>query len=264
MIRVGTSGFSYPDWKGTFYPADLPRDRWLDYYAASFQALEVNFTYYRLPAAGQLAKMAERSGGLIFTVKAHRDMTHTAAATADDYAALRKALEPLAARERLGCVLAQFPWSFRPSGESREFIAALQRSLGPFPLVVEFRHDSWGDKDTFDYLRGRGIGFCAVDEPRLKGLMPPLCPVTSDTAYVRFHGRNARAWWRHRLPHERYDYLYTRGQLREWVPRIRAMDRQARQTFVFTNNHFEGKAAENARTLRELLAQPGGDPSEGL
>jgi len=256
VILVGTSGFSYPDWKGKFYPEGLPQSRWLHHYASHFSALEVNFTYYRLPGPRQLAAMAEKGGGLVLTVKANRDMTHSGKATEEDYASFRRALEPPAQDGRLGCVLAQFPWAFRPSAGSRGVISSLRRRLAPFPLVVEFRHAYWAAEATFAFLREEGVGFCAVDEPRLRGLFPPLAEVTSPTAYVRFHGRNAGAWWGSEAAHERYDYLYTKSQLREWVPRIGEMEQRAETVFVFTNNHYEGKAAVNAMMLQELLGLP--------
>ena len=83
----------------------------------------------------------------------------------------------------------------------------------------------------------------------------PLAEVTSPIAYLRFHGRNARAWWRHEEPHERYDYLYRRSQLAEWLPRIRAMESRAEKTFLFMNNHYEGKAAVNAGMFLEMLKE---------
>jgi len=256
LILVGTSGYAYADWKGTFYPPGLPdRDR-LDFYARRFTALEVNFTYYRLPAPGQLAAMAERGGGKVtLTVKANREMTHSGKAGEEEFRTFRAALEPLAEKGVLGCVLAQFPWSFRRCPEGRAALKTLRDRLRPFPVVVEFRHASWAAEETFAFLREAGIGFCAVDEPRLKGLFPPLAEVTSPIAYLRFHGRNARAWWRHEEPHERYDYLYRRSQLAEWLPRIRAMESRAEKTFLFMNNHYEGKAAVNAGMFLEMLKE---------
>ena len=255
MILVGTSGFSYTDWRGTFYPAGLPAKEELAFYARHFDALEVNFTYYRLPAPRQLLSIAERGGGrLVLTVKAHSGMTHSGKATDDDWSSFRKALEPIAERGALGAVLAQFPSSFRASPESRAIVGRMKKHLDPFPVSVEFRHVSWAADETFDFLRQEGVGFCAVDEPRLKGLFPAVTAVTSPVAYVRFHGRNGAKWWNHREAHERYDYLYKESQLAEWVPRIREMAGRAERTFVFMNNHYEGKAPANAKMLREMLA----------
>ncbi len=254
MILVGTSGFSYPDWAGKFYPAGLGTGDRLSYYSRHFPALEINFTYYRLPAAGQLAGMADKSAGrVVFAVKANREMTHTGQAREQDYTAFREALEPLAERGLLGCVLAQFPWAFRPSADSLEYLEKLKARLHPFPIVVEFRHAAWAREETFRFLQDQELGFCAVDEPRLKGLFPAIVRATAAVAYVRFHGRNAARWWKHEKASQRYDYLYRREELEEWVPKIRALDREAEKTFVFTNNHFESKAAVNAKMLMEML-----------
>lgn len=255
MIFIGTSGFSYRDWVGPFYPAGTRQAGMLAFYARRFDALEVNFTSYRLPAPGQLVSMAERCGGRVtFSVKAWQGMTHTGEATAADFAAFRAALDPLAAAGVLGAVLLQFPWSFRPGEAGRARVLDLAERLRPLPLVAEFRHRSWVREETFRFLRREGIGFCCVDEPQMDGLLPPTAVATGPTACVRFHGRNAAQWWRHEDPKERYDYLYAREELAAWVPRIRGLDRVAAKTFVFMNNHAEAKAVQNAEMLREMLA----------
>lgn len=253
MILVGTSGFSYPDWHGPFYPDGLPRSGELEYYGRHFSALELNYTYYRIPSPAQAASLASRAGSISLTAKTHRDMTHTGRATDGDFRSFRSAFEPLLEKGNLACLLAQFPWSFKPSPVNRRVIEKLQQRLEPFPLVVEFRCAGWEEDDTIAFLTERGIGFCAVDEPRLRGLFPPVAVATAPIAYVRFHGRNGRAWWNHEKPHERYDYLYTKSQLEEWVPKIKAMDGKAERTFVFTNNHYEAKAIKNAKMLEEML-----------
>lgn len=254
MILVGTSGFSYPDWHGPFYPEGLAKSGELEFYGRHFRALELNYTYYRIPSPSQTASLASRAGKIVLTAKAHRDMTHTGRATDSDFRRFRKALEPLLEKGRLACLLAQFPWSFKPSPVNLRAIEKLQQRIDPFPLAVEFRRSGWEEGDTMEFLAERNIGFCAVDEPRLRGLFPPVTAVTSPIAYVRFHGRNGRAWWNHKNPHERYDYLYKKSQLEEWVPKIKEMDTRADRTFVFTNNHYEAKAVQNAKTLEEMLS----------
>jgi len=255
VIRVGTSGFSYADWVGPFYPPGTREPAMLEYYASHFDALEINFTYYRLPAPGQLAAMSARcKDRVIFAVKAWQGMTHGDVAKAEDFAAFRAALEPLAERRVLGAVLLQFPGSFRPSDAANARLLGLAARLRPFPLVVEFRHRSWVREETFRLLRAEEIGYCCVDEPSLPGLIPPVAVATADTAYVRFHGRNAAKWFRHDHAHERYDYLYGREELAAWVPRLRELDAAAARTLVFTNNHYEAKAVTNANQLKELLA----------
>jgi len=257
VIKVGTSGFSYPDWVGPFYPPGTRPAAMLPWYARHFDALEINFTYYRLPAPGQLAAMSARCADRVtFSVKAWQGMTHTEEASAADIAGFTAALAPLAERGVLGAVLLQFPGSFRPSAPASRRLAGLASRLRPFPVVAEFRHRSWISEETFRLLRTEGIGWCCVDEPALPGLIPPDAVVTAETAYVRFHGRNAEKWFRHGQAHERYDYLYRPDELLAWVPRLRALEASAERTLVFMNNHYQGKAVTNATQLKELLRAP--------
>ncbi|NLJ60750.1 MAG: DUF72 domain-containing protein, partial [Firmicutes bacterium] len=107
--------------------------------------------------------------------------------------------------------------------------------------------------ETFDLLRSHSLGFCAVDEPRLPGLVPPIAEATSALGYVRFHGRNAKKWWKHDTPGERYDYLYQEAELKEWIPKIRQVADKTEKTYVFFNNCHSGQAAENARMLQTML-----------
>ena len=121
------------------------------------------------------------------------------------------------------------------------------------PLWVEFRHDSWAGEDVPALLRATGLGYCIVDEPALPGLMPPGVALTSEDAYVRFHGRNAHNWWSSATAGDRYDYLYSPDELREWIDKVRALAEQARRTYLFFNNCHAGQAARNARLMSELL-----------
>lgn len=255
MIQVGTSGFSYPDWVGPFYPPATRQPAMLPWYAGHFDALEINFTYYRLPAPGQLAAMADRCAGRVtFAVKAWQGLTHTGEASTADVSVFAAALTPLLERGVLGAVLLQFPGSFRLSAGATGRLVRLVSRLRPFPVVAEFRHRSWVREGTFRLLRSEGVGFCCVDEPELPGLLPPVAVATAGTAYVRFHGRNAAKWFHHDLPHERYDYLYGLDELSAWLPRLRELDAVAARTLVFMNNHYEAKAVTNARQLKELLS----------
>jgi uncharacterized protein YecE (DUF72 family) len=97
------------------------------------------------------------------------------------------------------------------------------------------------------------LGFCCVDEPRLKGLLPPTAEATAPGAYVRFHGRNAAKWWQHEQAYERYDYTYSKAELEEWTPQIRKLNDLAEVTFVFANNHYRAQGIETARQLKLLL-----------
>jgi len=255
VIHIGTSGFSYKDWVGPFYPQGLAKSSWLSFYAQEFSATEVNFTYYRLPDARTLALMADKTpDGFVFTVKASKELTHEREDNAAAFGAFVQAMAPLIERGKFGCVLAQFPYSFRPSGENRAYLKAFRERMADLPLVVEFRNAQWLTPQTFALLEEQQLGFCCVDEPRINGLIPPLAKATSNVAYVRFHGRNAAKWWQHEQAYERYDYTYSAEELQEWVPKIKELAAQAEETFAFANNHWQGQAVDTARQLRLLLA----------
>ncbi|NLA06175.1 MAG: DUF72 domain-containing protein [Firmicutes bacterium] len=260
MILIGTSGFSYKDWAGVFYPHNIKNNEMLEFYAKKFPCVELNFTYYQMPAARTIEGLVRKvPDDFEFCVKANKTMTHEI--DADEDPALRKrifgnfmeALKPMTARGVLGCVLAQFPWGFKKTGSNIEYILRFKDLLSDVPVVVEFRNAEWITDETFDLLRSHNLAFCAVDEPRLPGLVPPTSQATSDLGYVRFHGRNAKKWWKHSTPGERYDYLYQETELKEWIPKIRQIADKTEKTYVFFNNCHSGQAAENARMLQTML-----------
>jgi len=254
MLYLGTSGFSYDDWVGRFYPPGMPKREWLAYYAREFRTCEVNSTYYAIPRPSNLKAMAEKTGdGFQFVIKANQEMTHQREDNAGVFTRFRRALGPMADAGKLGCVLAQFPYSFRASQESLDYLELFRDRSGDLPVVVEFRNARWVTEEVFHWLRQLGVGFCCVDEPRLPNLMPPVAEATSSIAYVRFHGRNASRWWRHEHAYERYDYTYSPEELEEWVSRIRKLNRAAEKTFVFANNHWQAQAVDTIRQLRLML-----------
>jgi uncharacterized protein YecE (DUF72 family) len=253
-IYIGTSGFSYEDWRGFFYPQELPKKEMLNYYAEHFPVVEVNATYYSMPHPATFYQMARKvPRDFQFVVKAHKDMTHTDEFLPESFREFRTALEPLQEMGMLGCVLGQFPWSFKATPENRTALERFRAELPDLPVVIEFRNAGWVSEETFALLRELGLGFCCVDEPRLKGLMPRVVKATSPIGYVRFHGRNAAKWWQHEHAYERYDYLYTEDELAEWVPRIRDLAESTERTYLFFNNHYEGKAGQNAQMMAQLL-----------
>jgi uncharacterized protein YecE (DUF72 family) len=253
-IRIGTSGFSYDDWRGFFYPEDLPKKEMLSYYAGHFTVVEVNASYYSMPHAATFYQMARKvPDGFQFVVKAHKDMTHSEEFLPESFRQFRAALEPLQERGMLGCILGQFPWSFKATLASRSYLEQFRAELPDLPVVVEFRNSGWISEETFQLLQTLLLGFCCVDEPRLRGLMPPVVRATSPIGYVRFHGRNAAKWWHHEQAYERYDYLYTEEELAEWVPKIESLAGETEHTYLFFNNHYEGKAGQNAQMMAQLL-----------
>jgi uncharacterized protein YecE (DUF72 family) len=252
MLRIGTSGFSYKDWLGPVYPAGLPARDQLAFYAREVSTVELNVTFYRVPDARTVAGWARKTpDDFVFAVKAYQGLTHERAAP--DFAGFVSALQPLIEAGKLGCVLAQFPYSFHPVPENREYLRRLRERLGGLPAVVEFRNAGWMAAATFELLRSLELGFCSVDEPQLKGLMPPVAVATGPVAYVRFHGRNAAKWYAHAEAWERYDYTYSTEELREWAPKLRELDAEAPLTLVYFNNHFRGQAVHGARDLGQLL-----------
>ncbi len=254
MILIGTSGYSYPEWRGPLYPERLPQGQMLAHYAEAFRAVELNSTYYRIPTARMMEGIVRRAGGrLTFAVKAPRELTHDRAKAAEALPLFREALKPMEEAGTLGCVLLQFPFAFQPGPESAAHLLNLRQGLEDVPAVVEFRHRRWVSEDTFAWLGRHRLGFCCVDEPQLPGLLPPEAVATGPVAYVRFHGRNAARWWRHAEAWERYDYLYSEEELAPWAAKIRGLESQSTTVFVFFNNHAGGQAVTNARMMRGLL-----------
>jgi uncharacterized protein YecE (DUF72 family) len=258
-ILVGTSGYSFADWVGRFYPLGLPRSDMLSYYTEHFPVVEVNSTYYRVPPPRVMEQMERKTPPRFrFMVKAPQTLTHERRLDPENLAAFRACLEPLGDAGKLDGVLLQFPWSFKSEVKSWRLLSGAREELPELPLFIEFRHESWATPETFTQLRDSGLGYCVVDEPRLKGLMPPLVELTSPAAYLRFHGRNAANWWGRRgggaSTGDRYDYLYSETELREWVSRIHDLAVRAERVYVFFNNCHAGQAAHNAQLMQQLLS----------
>lgn len=257
-VIVGTSGYSYDDWVGPFYPAGLSKRKFLDHYARHFAAVEVNYTYYRMPNARTLAAMSQKTGpNFRFSIKANSAMTHERSAGPAGFAEFADGLSPLLEEGKLACVLAQFPYSFHPGPDSRRYLELLHERLADLPIVVEFRNARWATDETLQLLGELDLGYCCVDEPRLRNLMPPVAVTTSDIGYVRFHGRNYQKWWQHEEAWERYDYLYSREELAEWVDKVGQLSQRTEQTYVFFNNHYQAQAVQNAQLFSEMLAEAG-------
>jgi uncharacterized protein YecE (DUF72 family) len=254
-ILVGTSGFSYKDWAGVFYPEAMPADKYLGYYAGRFKTLELNFSYYRMPDARQSRQMLEKSGGLLdFTVKACRQLTHEISSNsiAESLPLFLKGISPFVEEKRLGAILLQFPQSFHYTPDNRVYLKSLIEAMSHLPVAVEFRQKEWLKDSVFKTLSDMHAAFVCVDEPLLPSLMPPLAINTSDTGYIRFHGRNNKAWYGTDST-ARYDYLYSEQELKEWAPRILALAEKTKKLFVFFNNHAKAQAVTNAGMLINML-----------
>ena len=254
--RVGTSGFSFPDWVGEFYPPGVRREQMLQYYATEFDCVEINSTYYRIPPPRTFESMVARTPpGFDFVVKASNIVTHERRVDVGADEAYRAACAPLQDAGRYRGTLVQFPWALRNDPAAHAYLATLRSRLPAGPIFVEFRHASWAEPSTLDALRDLGLGFCVVDAPRLPSLMPTVLAATGDDAYVRFHGRNARHWWGGDSS-LRYDYEYSRAQIEDWAGKLRTLSAGTTTTYVFFNNCHAGQAARNARLMKTLLSSP--------
>ena len=199
-VRVGTSGWSYPDWEGVFYPPKKPRgfDE-LAYLARYFACVEVNASFYRPPTARTTAAWVRRTPPAFeFTFKLHQRFTHQRgeAWAAADVAEYKTGLAPVREAGRLGAVLVQFPWSFRADDAAFTHLGAIRRDFGDLPLVVEVRHVSWASPQAVRFLKDAGLGFAAIDQPASRSGLAPMSLATSPVGYVRLHGRNREAWFK--------------------------------------------------------------------
>lgn len=254
-VLVGTAGFSYADWKGNFYPAGISQRDMLEKYADHFPVVEINSTYYGIPEPGRIESMAHRTPeDFVFNVKANREMTHEITAGREVFEKFRRAIRPLIERGKLGCVLAQFPWGFQRTTTTERYLAELAARMEGLDTVVEFRNSGWDGDEALDLLASLGLGYCCVDEPDLEGLPSRSVAVTGRTAYLRMHGRNAANWWaKGRRSWERYDYLYSDDELREWLSGVEKMSENSDVVYVIFNNHYKGQAPANAHTFENML-----------
>ncbi|MBI3891711.1 MAG: DUF72 domain-containing protein [Candidatus Wallbacteria bacterium] len=258
-ILVGTSGYSYKDWVGPFYPNGTRQDGMLGLYAQRFPAVELNFSYYAIPKPETLARMAECvPPEFRFTLKLHKALTHQRQDAREAVGPFREAMRPLAESGKLACLLAQFPYSFAGSKPNCHFLTWLAEELAGPRLVVEFRHASWDKAEVGPWLARHGIGVASVDAPALEGLPDSVARLADPAiAYVRFHGRNRESWWEHEQAYQRYQYDYSEAELAEWTPRVAELASKAAVVYVFFNNHFGGSSAANAQLFRGMLRQAG-------
>ena len=295
-VRIGTASWTDPTMTapGVFYPPDAgtAEDR-LVYYANQFPLVEVDATYYALPARRTGELWLERTPpDFTFDIKAHALMTGQPSEVSRLPKDIRESLppeileqkrvyardlpaeindeiwsrfldgiEPLRSSGKLGAVFLQYPRWFFPSNESRDEIARAKERLGDTPFAVELRHASWLNEKNADrtvrFFSKYEIPFVMVDAPPgTKSSVPPMTVVTSPKmAVVRFHGRRTETWEKSGIPVvERFRYLYEPDELGEWVPRIREVAEQVPEIHVLMNNCYANYGTTNAREIADLLA----------
>ena len=252
-LRIGTSGYSYADWKGLFYPKGLLSQDFLRYYANFFDCVEIDSTYYHIPKPVILDALTRKVPSTFrFTVKTPDTFTHSREKFLETLEPCRKAASPMITKGMLACFLAQFPTSFRFNNNNLEYIKNLAGNLDA-PLSVEFRERTWQNQEVYEFLRMNEIGYVNVDIPRFTTLPLPSSVVTSEIGYVRLHGRNATKWWQHDQAYERYDYTYKTEELQEWLPRIRTIQATTKETYILFNNHYKKKSVDAANEMKKLL-----------
>lgn len=276
VLRVGTSGWHYPSgrgtWNGVFYPPRRPSGRSaideLAFYAEHFDTVEVNSSFYRVPAPEVTRAWAARTPpGFEFAVKLYQKFTHPAmhaAATGAGWPAVSHqdaeefahAIEPLAEAGKLGPLLAQFPPSFKRTPETCDYLAWLLDVFRGIPVAVELRHASWSDERaaTAALLAGQGAAWVQIDEPKFgSSIRQSFAPDPPTFFYGRLHGRNAAQWWTHEATEDRYNYLYTAEELDPFAEALDVARRVVKKLYLYLNNHFEAKGVANAAMLRHRL-----------
>jgi uncharacterized protein YecE (DUF72 family) len=291
-LRIGTSGWNYPSgkgtWNGIFYPPARGRPKGFDeltYYAEHFDTVEVNSTFYGQPRAEITRAWAERTPPRFeFSIKLYQKFTHPrmfkerlagslpldapaepalldalALPNDADIDAFRRGIDPLASTGRLGALLAQFPPSFKDTPGSRDYLAGLLRAFAGYPLAVELRHKTWSDSigGTLELLNGFGAAWVQIDEPKFRfSIRQNYLPNVKGFYYMRLHGRNADQWWKHDRSEDRYNYLYSAGELKEFTETADAAKQLVKKLYLYTNNHFSAKSVANAAMIKQQLGQP--------
>ncbi len=253
-VKIGTSGYSYEDWRDKFYPSDLPKAQMLKFYSQFFRAVEINSSYYHIPDRFVFQRMAEKTPpNFEFIVKVNQETTHRRMENKEAVSKLLESLKPMIEYKKLHGLLAQFPYSFHNNEKNRRYLVETKQLVGDIPLFVEFRNDGWLKEQITPFLQQNGLCYVNVDEPDLKGLIPPQAMVTNPPGYIRFHGRNEEAWWNGQGS-QRYDYEYSKDELKEWLNNISQILKKTPKVYIFFNNHPQGKAIKNAREMTEILS----------
>lgn len=242
-VFIGTSGFNYKHWGGgVFYPAELKQSEWLKYYSQSFDTVELNTTFYRLPQKSVFESWRKQTpDNFIFAVKGNRFITQQKK--------LKDPSEPIkkffdSARglgNKLGIVLWQLPPNFSANSERlREFCETLRRNSVAKNVqhAFEFRHESWFSEEIYGILRQFGYALCVADSP----VWPLAEIVTADYVYIRFHGG-----------HELYGSNYSNAELKNWAKKIEKWLAEDKDIYAYFNNDAYGYAVQNAKKIKALL-----------
>jgi uncharacterized protein YecE (DUF72 family) len=244
-VHLGTSGWSYREWEGPFYPKGEKKK--LTFYSKFFDTVEIDSTFYAYPSKGMVLGAARSTpAGFVFSAKLPKLITHEKAldiqrGAKDDLFRFLHLMKPLADEGKLGPLLVQLPPSFTYSGGMKKLEEFLEVIPTDVLFAIEFRNKSWlGRADALDLLRRHNVAVTNVDEP----LLPADTTTTADFAFVRWHGRGERPW---------YNYRYGQDELAGWGKKVEAIATKTKKVYGYFNNHFHGYAVEDSLKMMELL-----------
>jgi uncharacterized protein YecE (DUF72 family) len=239
-VRIGTSGWVYPHWRGRFYPKGLPTSEWLVFYAERFDTVELNNSFYRQPTREQFVRWRRAvPPGFAYSVKLNRFITHTKRLNVDAPTIARSYDTVAGLGPALAAMLVQLPPRFGFDPERLEqFCSAVARRRRRH--AIEPRDASWLQDASIAHLRARNIALCISDTPR----WPTRLVLTADFVYLRFHG-----------PGRLYSSAYDDERLREWATRIRGWRDEGRDVLAYFNNDVGAYAPRDATRLRELVGE---------
>jgi uncharacterized protein YecE (DUF72 family) len=269
IIRCGPAGWAHKHWQDVIYPHGLGPDfSALEFLADRFDTLEITSSFnhmVRPETAGYWARLVSANRNFQFTAKLNRQFTHERMIDDTSVRQFSEGLRPLLDRGRLGCVLMQFPSSFRFTAENRSFLIQLRRLFHEFPLVAELRHSSWNVEEATGTLIDYHVGFANLDQPQSVRSLPPTSRLTWRLGYVKLHGRRCGEGFD--LFDDRpytvtgNDYQYSAEELSEWRTRIQNVSRFAESTFVTFNNDALGHSVINALQMKSLIESvPAAEP----
>ena len=246
------SGYSYLDWIGPFYPKGIENSKMLDYYAQHFDVIEIDSLYHSIPNKKVFANMERKTPeGFGFMVRTHKSITHDRSDILAGVDKFKESVSPLVEAGKLRGLLLQFPYSFRWSQKNLTYLTRVRDLLHGYPLYFEFRHRGWQRDEVLVLFDESKLHFCSMDGPQIDALPRPEIFNTAGRIYIRLHGRNAKQWWRGGA--FRYDYLYTKVELKRWIRRIREVREKTSEKYIFFNNCYAGQAVQNAREMTDLL-----------
>jgi uncharacterized protein YecE (DUF72 family) len=252
-ISVGIAGWSYDDWNGYVYPRGT-KDK-LRYIAPFVDMVEINSTFYRPPYARTVASWVSRTsdlGAFYFTAKLHQDITHRGRVEPGMVRAFRDGFAPMVEAGRLRHLLAQFRYDFAESGRTRSHLERIASTFGGMTnLVFELRHNSWQSPSALAFLSSLGVTVANLDYPTARDSFNLHVSGVGEHAYMRLHGRNARAWFSKGAGRdETYNYAYSGEELDQIANRAVKIASMSDSLTLVANNHYQGKEAMNALEIK--------------